>query len=75
MVAESVSRVLVVPSMNVTGSMMGFLDLVAFMQISELQSVSQCFFIYSIFKGPLTVSVSVFVPAAPTRMEVVFSSR
>lgn len=28
-VAESVSSVLVVPSMNVTGSMMGFLDLVA----------------------------------------------
>lgn len=28
-VAESVSRVLVVPSMNVTGSMMGFFDLVA----------------------------------------------
>lgn len=28
-VAESASRVLVVPSINVTGSMMGFLDLVA----------------------------------------------
>lgn len=28
-VAESVSRVLVVPSMKVTGSMMGFFDLVA----------------------------------------------
>lgn len=28
-VAESASRVLVVPSINVTGSMMGFFDLVA----------------------------------------------
>lgn len=28
-VAESASSVLVVPSINVTGSMMGFLDLVA----------------------------------------------
>jgi hypothetical protein len=28
-VAESVSRVLVVPSMKVTGNMMGFFDLVA----------------------------------------------
>lgn len=28
-VAESANRVLVVPSINVTGSMMGFLDLVA----------------------------------------------
>lgn len=29
MVAESVSSVFVVPSINVTGSMIGFLDLVA----------------------------------------------
>lgn len=38
-VAESVSSVLVVPSMNVTGNMMGFFDLVAWTLISQKETV------------------------------------
>ncbi len=43
-VAESVSRVFVVPSMKVTGNMMGFLDLVAWRRkVKEIQPINSYF--------------------------------